>query len=737
MVIAHNMMAMNACRQINIVSNVKKKSTEKLSSGYRINRSADDAAGLAISEKMRRQIGGLTQASKNCYDGVSFCQVADGALNEVHDMLQRMNTLAIQSSNDTNSDQDREYLDQEVQGIKQEMKRIFNDTEYNEHKIWLAPYIPDVSRNTDPLDFATYNDTATGHTGGVSIYNVRYTWKELGIHGYISDDGNTFKQDGTISRRLNNDEILELNFKAGDSLQNISRVYRWEADDAGITINKNSSQKISWASMNLDPSNVTPGDYSFDYNGSTITFTVGDGDEMKDVLAAINGDGLNGVNWQTNSAGLLGKPAVTLNSLLRPDITASNQKYLMNPSWTMHADENGVQLTSKNYDLTSKSWSSFSDVNTGRFPIVDWGTLDEVNPSVTLDDSAMYRYQDGTTGFGFNYKLADETSLEAAINSFDGTRVSKSFYSPVEKVDSSSNIGFEINNLSFGMQNVLGRDMYKADSFSASMNITTDSSKVNTVELNIKGHDTDYSSGQTAVYQTSFTDDYLNDCIRRSGKTSFTFTLANEQELKDTISPEELSEGLKSISRNLTVTMDFSNITTLGQAKTALTNTMTIEAKKATMNMNYYVNAETSYENIENMKVNPPMKKLDIQAGSERDQFIRLTWSPLNLSILSMNSTNVLSTGTAGAAINTIKDALHTISDQRSYFGAQQNRLEHTIRNLDNVVENTTAAESRIRDTDMAKEMVEFSKQNILEQVGQSMLAQANQSNQGVLSLLQ
>ena len=107
MVISHNMLALNANRQLNIITNQKNKNTEKLSSGYRINRAADDAAGLSISEKMRRQIRGLSQGVKNTQDGVSLCQVADGALAEVSEMLHRITELSVQSANGTNSDEDR------------------------------------------------------------------------------------------------------------------------------------------------------------------------------------------------------------------------------------------------------------------------------------------------------------------------------------------------------------------------------------------------------------------------------------------------------------------------------------------------------------------------------------------------------------------------------------------------------------------------------------------------------
>lgn len=135
MVVRNNISAMNANRMLNITTQAQSKSSEKLSSGYRINRAADDAAGLAISEKMRRQIKGLTQASRNAQDGISCVQTAEGALGEVHDMLQRMNTLAIQASNDTMTSTDRGYLDQEVQALVAEINRIASTTTFNEQNL--------------------------------------------------------------------------------------------------------------------------------------------------------------------------------------------------------------------------------------------------------------------------------------------------------------------------------------------------------------------------------------------------------------------------------------------------------------------------------------------------------------------------------------------------------------------------------------------------------------------------
>ena len=135
MVVQHNLTAMNSNRMLGLTTKTQAKSTEKLSSGYKINRAADDAAGLAISEKMRRQVRGLTQASLNAQDGVSLVQTAEGALNEVHDMMQRINELAVKGANGTMTSQDRQFINQEVQALMTEINRVANTTKFNEQAL--------------------------------------------------------------------------------------------------------------------------------------------------------------------------------------------------------------------------------------------------------------------------------------------------------------------------------------------------------------------------------------------------------------------------------------------------------------------------------------------------------------------------------------------------------------------------------------------------------------------------
>ena len=157
MVVQHNLTAMNSNRMLGITTKSQAKSTEKLSSGYKINRAADDAAGLSISEKMRKQIRGLTQASSNAQDGISAVQTAEGALNEVQDMLQRMNELAVKSANGTNSEDDRKYIQDEVDQLLTEIDRVSTTTKFNE--TYLLKGDADKNQKTDTV-FENFDTTA-------------------------------------------------------------------------------------------------------------------------------------------------------------------------------------------------------------------------------------------------------------------------------------------------------------------------------------------------------------------------------------------------------------------------------------------------------------------------------------------------------------------------------------------------------------------------------------------------
>jgi len=796
MIVSCNISAMNAGRQLNIVDFSKKKSMEKLSSGYRINRAADDAAGLAISEKMRRQIRGLTRASENVQDGISFCQVADGALNEMSDILQRINVLAVQSANETNSNEDRKYLNEEVTQLKKEIRKITDTAEFNEIKIFKANYTPEISGNANDFQFFNLGDSST--SGGALVNNVRYTWKELGINPesdcYKLGDKYYFKGNKEYKLTLNNGETLELQSQKDMELGSISRVYRWKADEGGITINDNTGDKISWDNVKntgtnekMDISAPKSGDYAFDYHGMTISFFVPPEDStFDDVKEGINGSGaLNYTYWYTSNAGTISSPAVEVKSntteLQNNRLTAANATALTAANLRISADERGITLKSDDPSAayTFTSWDNITSSN-GNYPIVDWGTKD-TNTNVTLNHTEKYTYKDSLTGISFEFQLADESSLAEVIKGLNDVPIRGTFDSRMSGTsvinNSDARIQVGLSYLSFSMQNLLhdgNGGALASYNWNTELSLTpnADASKY-TLEMDISG------ASHTAKYTAEFDRNQIEHVVKSGGGlSSGTMFLRNSSELLGYATSAELSQGLKNINPvDQRISFEYSasgiNATYKGKvdalsaqlANGTITRAAYDEGVKKALDegVNEFVDFitnnkngltyKTDYSYIRNMSISSinannsestvfnmipsiPLKKFDIQAGAEKGQLITMKWSPLSIGILGMSGTSVESSSLATMAIGAVKNALAIVNKERTDFGAYQNRFEHTVKNLDNVVENTTAAESAIRDTDMAKEMVAFSNSNILAQAGNSMLSQSNQKNQLVLQLL-
>ena len=469
MVVQHNMQAMNANRMLNITTGAQSKSTEKLSSGYRINRAADDAAGLTISEKMRKQIRGLDQASTNAQDGVSSVQTAEGALTEVHSMLQRMNELAVQAANGTNSkESDRQAIQDEIDQLTTEIDRVAETTKFNE--IYLLK-----------------GDNA-------STKNVYMKGHDAGLKGTLTDSAKsaTFVMD---------------TLKAGDKYKIAGKEYTIGTDKAEIVAAINQYQAAD--------KEITVDGTSYTYKEATT------GGNAKAAGWYKDGDQTNGT-------------AVTVANLVK--------------------DGSKATVDGKEY---------------------------------------------------------------AAMNDADGDGVDDDDSSIISTTEAKKKIKAEL--LAANSIGTVNRDATVSDGADA------------------------------------------------NGKTTYT-----------------ISKGYATVADTLSFNLHVG-------ADADMTNKITVD--------------------------------IDVMNSA-------------NLGVKGLNVTDA--TGTAATyAVDAISDAIAKVSSQRSALGAVQNRLEHTIDNLDNIVENTTTAESRIRDTDMAEEMVEYSKNNILAQAGQSMLAQANQSTQGVLSLLQ
>ena len=486
MVVQHNMQAANANRMLGITSGAQAKSTEKLSSGYKINRAADDAAGLTISEKMRKQIRGLDKASSNAQDGVSSVQTAEGALTEVHSMLQRMNELAVQAANGTNSkDTDRKAIQDEIDQLNTEIDRVAETTKFNE--IYLLK-------------------------GDDGEKTVNMKAHDAGLKGTLTDNG-----DGTATFKM-------------DTL------------NAGDTVS---------------------------IGGKTYTI----GGEAADVTDMLTKAGI------TDAAG--------------DKVTINGKEY----TYCENASDGKTALTHKGYYETAP----------------DTANAATANPA-----------------------YADSAAIAAAQSA----------------------------TISVGTKSITTIDDTKADGIDD--NDTSVITKQKAYEL----------AGKELLAANQIGDTEGNAEVKNGDKSDLAYDAGN---------------GTFNIK--------------VGQAKVA-----------NTLSFSLHVGADADMTN-----------KITVDID---------TMNSTNLGIKGLNVTD--KNGTAATyAIDAISDAISKVSSQRSALGAVQNRLEHTIDNLDNISENTSSAESRIRDTDMAKEMVNYSKNNILAQAGQSMLAQANQSNQGVLSLLQ
>ena len=496
MIINHNLNAMNAHRQLGLTNTASSKSMEKLSSGYRINRAGDDAAGLSISEKMRGQIRGLNMASRNAQDGISLIQTAEGALSETHAILQRMRELAVQASSDTNVDVlDREAIHNEFQELLKEVDRIGTDTEFNTQKLL----------NGGGVEPATLTATATG-TGEVTLADLPAVEEQLGeftlsITTALADGETIIIGNVTITASNDGAGPLEINQGADKTVQ---------------------------------------------------------AEEIKTILDA---DATFGAQY---------------------DVT----------------DNSDGTLT-----ITEKAGKASGS-------------------ELTIDDSGM------TTG------AADIEQVTASIAASAG---------------------------------------------GTTLTINTAFAHGDTLEI----------GGVTYTFADNGTGDNVIDTVANSTADDQATALA------------ALIAGQDGIA-----------------SAVATTNSITITQ-------------EAIQEAIEGEGFSATF-----QIGANQNQIMEISIGDMRAEALGIDNVSLATGADAREAITTINDAINKVSTQRSSLGAYQNRLEHTIKNLDNSAENLQAAESRIRDVDMAKEMMEFTKNNILQQAAQAMLAQANSAPQGVLQLL-
>ena len=665
MVVQHNMQAMNANRMLNVTTSAQSKSTEKLSSGYKINRAADDAAGLSISEKMRKQIRGLDKASSNAQDGVSAVQTAEGALTEVHSMLQRMNELATQAANGTNSDTDRSSIQDEISQLTTEIDRVAETTKFNEtyllkgnsdgtssektvnaHDAGLAGKLVD---NGDGTSTFTANELKDGDK--VTIAGKEYTIGTTG-KGSVADPSTLNKStDGFAVSTGTTFTTQTLN--TGDSVTFNGKTY--------TMVDKIAKDSIAWE----DGSKVKVGDIEFTVKGNTNA----DDDAAVTAGTKTGTIGTNKIQAYIEQALKDGKQ-VTATSYKAKDVTTSA---------AVTANANAADTTS----IQIVDSLGEGEISKAQLAAKDVETLAKAGAGKTDAGKAILSAGDSVTIAG-KTTIATEAAPKSAKDTYDdinkltagqlvtiGSGTDAKTYTIVDNEDDADEAAFKATK-----DTILSKIKDGATVKTATNATALGTATASTVIGNIgsDGIDSDVITAKQAYAK-----------------------MVDELKVASSIGTDKAAE----------VTNDGKGKFTIKQGS--------VEVKDA-LAFNLHVGADADMTN----KIN-----VDIES-----------MSAAGLGIKGLNVKD--DTGIAATyAIDAITDAVAKVSSQRSALGAVQNRLEHTIANVDNVVENTTSAESRIRDTDMAKEMVNYSKNNILAQAGQSMLAQANQSNQGVLSLLQ
>jgi len=575
--INNNLVAMNTHRQLGISNTAGSKAMERLSSGYRINRAGDDAAGLAISEKMRAQIRGLNQASRNAQDAISLVQTAEGALNETQAILQRMRELAVQSATDTNTAEDRAEIQKEINQLSSEINRIGNTTEFNTMKLLDGSKV-DEMKTVDKEEDKIVN----GNGGKLAI---KYS---LGI---------------------------------GFSSTSAEAIDSWnKAISEGIVIDNDSEadEAVEWGKLNLS----SAGSIEIENDSGNLKITI-------DVI-----------NSGSNENEMKHSITIDANTL---KLGAEDGIYSVN----FH----GVK-----FDLDIEAFETAEGTV----------TLDLQKAKGKNDDVDVT----GTYGLENDFETG-AADIKVTIDSASTALVG------VEKIQ-----------------------------------VSTDDAQ----EFVIQGFDADGN----VILDTTVT---LSAAYTAAG-ASFVYD-ENGHKIEIELIDDADGDPITQFSTQKISVKDM-----VAKVETTTTTTQELE-KKQSLSMQIGANAGQSLEiSINDMRA----CALGVTASESSAGFIE-TADVTNGENVEY-ALDVSTQSGASAAITTIQAAIDKVSAERSKLGAIQNRLEHTIKNLDNVSENLQASESRIRDVDMAKEMMEFTKQNILQQAATAMLAQANQLPQTVLQLL-
>ncbi len=765
--IQHNIVAMNAYRNYNLNNKALSGNLEKLSSGYKINRAGDDAAGLAISEKMRAQITGLNAASKNVKDGISLVKTAEGAMQEIQDMLNRMDYLATQSANGTyDNEVDRKNLQKEVDALRSEINRIADSANFNGIKLLdgsLDADSTDKISEGSAIQNLTVNDFKA--SGPSAAFNASYITNRPPAANKQTNASFTVKfDDVTVTKPANGTATFEVNI-GGTTIEG-------KASAAGKAM---TGAEIAAA--------VLKGGQSLKA-GSTLTASA------NNATAQASGTG-TAVDWKA--------------ALEKPNAPGSAAKYVEigGHFYEMSAGASADEVTFTQVDFMGTTGGevitpdfdvSFKAKNGDGTGTVNWkvqdpvtglgiGATHQAQVDVTIDFEKLRHGDSLNVGdMKYTFKLTDEVitpgTAETVIDLSSIFKSEADFADPDKQAlamvtiangmnavvnDSGTEAAAQNNTWSVGNGGVAdGVGKLTFQSLSAYKGDATTGTVASTAKSYIGGDQANgicdmtteasvmkqfFSNSEAAAANVTFEVDVSKikegDTITVDGVT-FEFTDGTTPGTKGNVAVDLSSLGLA--NGGTIPTYNTSDV--LDALKTAIDTelpnkyTTTVDGNKVTLTSKDVAGTTAKEDRVAaDVKLGGGAyegKSLTLQIGDTSDDFNQLTVSIGNMhtAALGIDALSIADQDSAKGAIQTIKDAINYVSEVRGTLGATQNRLEHTANNLSVMAENIQDAESTIRDTDVAEEMMAYTKNNILIQSAQAMLAQANAVPQGVLQLL-
>jgi flagellin len=650
--INHNIAALNTYRQLSSASNAQSKSMEKLSSGLRINRAGDDAAGLAISEKMRSQVRGLDQASKNAQDGISLIQTAEGALNETHDILQRMRELATQASNDTNTIDDRGEIQKEINQLTSEVNRIGNTTEFNTKKLLNGKVnvTEAVSANvngTSVNSSITIVSSATkGSATGSAAVNQGVTEFHAGkgatVTGDVARASHASNDSGPNVTAGDNELTVTLNGVQKTITLNVAD-YSAGADDSADTFAADIQAKLNAA-----------GPAGFGANAFSVSFDSDDNlviqaGSTSDSFTIDGGNALKHLSSTGDTASLTSGAAV-----------AANDSFKLNV--------NGVEKTVALTNVLANQGTNGGGVN-GKYDLSNSTDQGQFLTQLNADLATQFGAGNVTADIDVDGKLSFTSNATGNVSS-------------VEVVSGTGSLLSDLG--------ISTTDKVKGQDKNDEISMTIDGENV-TATIAADTYDANVLA---SMLQSEINADTTVDATVSFADGKFTIT-----------SGKEGSTGSVSVSDN-----GFAKSIGLS---TGSTTTPGADAENDALKFQIGANAG-QFMSVDISDMRASALQISSTTGSDK-AVVDGQGNPLTASYVSgdevtdgTNSTgvekalDVTSADKATAAVAVLDEAIAKVSGERSKLGSYQNRLEHTINNLGTSSENLTAAESRIRDVDYA-----------------------------------